>query len=193
MISLTGNLSVHEISGRNGVFRVGKLISDLGEFAIKSRLIEEFDAGTYHGLFSISRIFPSSYASGGRITCEVRAELIDMELDIIDQAPPQRDTVVEPDPLDEERLQHKEASAIDSTETALSGAGMELLPTGSTAEDSAQIDDIGKQLFGALWPLGDAVKLDPTVGRYTLRKQIDHLKSKGYRYSPREQQWFPSA
>jgi hypothetical protein len=45
------------------------------------------------------------------------------------------------------------------------------------------------ELFGLLWPLADALKLDPTVDRNIFRKQRDRLKAIGYRFEPMGQQW----
>ncbi|GAB4361008.1 MAG: DUF3275 family protein [Gammaproteobacteria bacterium] len=52
----------------------------------------------------------------------------------------------------------------------------ELPATGVPSEDKA--------LFGQLWPLGEKVKLDPTVDREILRRQATRLKELGYRFQP---------
>jgi hypothetical protein len=44
-------------------------------------------------------------------------------------------------------------------------------------------------LFGALWPLGEIVRLDATVERRTLRAQRDRLTALGYRFEPLSQDW----
>ncbi|MEW8276331.1 MAG: DUF3275 family protein [Candidatus Thiodiazotropha taylori] len=41
-----------------------------------------------------------------------------------------------------------------------------------------------KQLFGMIWPLGEQVKLDPTVGRPIFRAQKEYLRSVGYKFDP---------
>lgn len=177
MITLSGNLSIREISGRNGVFRVGKLICELGEFAIKSSLIEEFDQGTYRGQFGISRIFPTTYAVGNRITCEVRAELNNIDLETVDQALPD-ELPTERDPLEEE-----------TARTAAQPATPEA-PVASSKVDTNASDNTGaEKLFGLVWPLGNIVKLDPTVGRALLREQVVYLKANSYRYQPHETHW----
>ena len=177
MITLSGNLSIREISGKHGVFRVGKLQCELGEFAIKSSLIEEFDQGTYRGQFGISRIYPTTYAVGNRITCEVRAELSNLLLDTIDQALPD-DVPNERDPIEEETgLTVTPQSAPDATTT----------PVEASASDS--VTTTAEKLFGLVWPLGNVVKLDPTVGRALLREQVAYLKANHYRYQPRVTHW----
>jgi len=45
------------------------------------------------------------------------------------------------------------------------------------------------KLFGALWPLGDIVKLDATVDRSVLRQQCNRLNILGYKFAPLSQDW----
>ena len=190
MISVPGNLSVREINGRNGKFRVGKLISEIGEFAVKSQLIEEFSEGTYRGIFAISKIFPSSYIYGGRITCEVRADLVSIDLDEIDQSPPPAEQSPEPDPLDEE--QATAISAKQKQSNSLKPADQTLTtPARPTNADTSLVatEDTNQHLFGNLWPLAATVKLDPTVGRALLRQQMAYLKDRNYIYDPLLQRW----
>jgi len=53
----------------------------------------------------------------------------------------------------------------------------------------ASADEDDTALFGALWPLGDIVKLDPTVDRRVLRQQRDRLGALGYSFAPLSQDW----
>jgi hypothetical protein len=57
----------------------------------------------------------------------------------------------------------------------------------ATASSEASADDA--MLFGALWPLGDIVKLDATVDRRILRQQRDRLGALGYEFAPLSQDW----
>lgn len=50
-------------------------------------------------------------------------------------------------------------------------------------------DDQDIELFGHQWPLGDSVKLDPTVDRGTFRAQVSRLKQLGYQFDARSQTW----
>ena len=50
-------------------------------------------------------------------------------------------------------------------------------------------DDQDIELFGHQWPLGDNVKLDPTVDRGTFRAQVSRLKQLGYQFDARSQTW----
>ena len=63
-------------------------------------------------------------------------------------------------------------------------------PAVASADASAHADDEGDAaLFGALWPLGDVVKLDATVDRRVLRQQRDRLGDLGYEFAPLSQDW----
>ena len=79
-------------------------------------------------------------------------------------------------------LQIVETRAKDST----GGASFTLFAT-QRRQASAEDDDTA--LFGALWPLGSSVKLDPTVDRRVLRQQRDRLGVLGYSFAPLSQDW----
>lgn len=51
------------------------------------------------------------------------------------------------------------------------------------------VDDQDIDLFGHQWPLGDSVKLDPTVDRGTFRAQTVRLKQLGYVFDASTQTW----
>jgi len=57
----------------------------------------------------------------------------------------------------------------------------------ATPSPSALAEDAA--LFGALWPLGEIVKLDSTVDRRVLRQQRDRLDALGYIFEPLSQDW----
>ncbi len=184
MINVRGNLAVRVITGRLGAFRVGKLVSEVGEFAVKSKLIEELEEGAYAGSFTIRKIYPSSFNAGGRITLEVRADLHDMQLDEVLSTPDPILDPAEPDPMEEEMP--AAATAVTSSTTQPELAMPE--PCGDLNQPDEGINPLAS-LFGELWPLHNTVKLDPTIGRDTLRKQIVALKELGYFYAPTEQVW----
>ena len=60
-------------------------------------------------------------------------------------------------------------------------------PAVASPEASVEADDT--VLFGALWPLGEIVKLDATVDRRVLRQQRDRLGALGYKFAPLSQDW----
>lgn len=174
-IVVFGRLTIREIFGRNGPFKVGRLITQLGEFSVKDALLDQYEPGTYDGNFGIARIYPSYYAASGRIIVEVRALLENMMLSgIDDQLPPEETAFTEPDPADSEVVS-----------PPLEKANPPPLATESKSISS----DPDSKLFGSLMPLGDSIKLDPVVDRKILRAQCDRLKTLGYKFQPATQVW----
>ncbi len=173
MIKLRGTLSVRTINGRNGDFNVGRLATEIGEFAVKDPELEQYDEGRYEGEFGIDQIYPTSYVAGGRMVMEVRARIGLWALDGIDDLHPEDEApITEPDPVDE--------------------APIPVTPPAPEADDEPAADTSEEALvalFGTLWPLSDEVKLDPTVDRPRFRTQKDHLKSTGYKFRPLDQVW----
>ena len=55
---ITGTLAIREIHGRNGAFMVGTLNTQIGSFAVKDPLLDQYDEGTYDGEFEIDSIYP---------------------------------------------------------------------------------------------------------------------------------------
>jgi len=110
MISIEGRLMIKIINGRNGPFRVGSLLSDIGEFAVKDKILDQYDEGSYKGLFTISKIFSSTYSTGSRLVVEVRAVLENISLANVDAIEPEQHESLEQDPLDEEKDENIEAT-----------------------------------------------------------------------------------
>ena len=55
MIKLQGKLKTKVIHGRNGDFTVGAIVTDIGEFAVKDPLLDQFTEGEYEGEFVIAK------------------------------------------------------------------------------------------------------------------------------------------
>ncbi|HPE82066.1 MAG: DUF3275 family protein [Gammaproteobacteria bacterium] len=53
----------------------------------------------------------------------------------------------------------------------------------------AEVPSEDAALFGDNWPLGDIVRLDPTVDRPVLRRQAARLKALGYHFQPLGRLW----
>jgi len=169
----SGSLAIREIHGRNGPFKVGTLHTPIGEFAIKDSLLDQYDEGKYQGEFQIESIYQGHYISGGRSVTEIRAKLADMSIDDIDAEAP-APIEVEPDPIDTDKPQPaKEARTEAEPE--------------SNSNENTENDD--NSLFGLLMPLGDSVKLDPSVDRKVLRAQTVRLKELGYEFDAKSQTW----
>lgn len=110
MIKLSGSIQIRSIDGRNGSFNVGRLTTEIGEFAVK-RGIEEFDPGAYSGEFTISRIYPASYVIGGRSIVEVRADVEAIALVDVDTTVDNQEVMpaVEPEPETDTALPDEDA------------------------------------------------------------------------------------
>jgi hypothetical protein len=188
MIKLSGSLSIRTIHGRNGDFNVGRLLTEIGEFAVKDALIEEYEEGRYEGDFGITGIYPAHYLAGGRLVVEIRAKLETISLSGIDDLAPEDATpAVEPDPIEEELKTSPTPSASPDAQ-ALVEQNAQAEST-STEPESSDPEAELKQLFVELYPLEAKVKLDPTVGRALFRQQKDTLKQMGYRFVPIGQYW----
>lgn len=215
MVKLKGSIKVKRINGRNGPFSVGTLVTSIGEFAVKSAMLDQYDEGLYQGEFVVNHIGGGFYTTGGRVVVETRAIVTQMiiaraELGPIEGAP------LEVDPLDEEALPKAVAPqkpAVTPQKPARPEAPVEPKksqqeaakppqPTESvkppaeaqteTGTAGADADDPDAKLFGELWPLENVVKLDPT-DRARLRMQADRLKGLGYRFDAQNQSWVRKA
>ncbi|CAK1327561.1 Protein of uncharacterised function (DUF3275) [Burkholderia pseudomallei] len=193
MISISGQLAIKTIHGRNGDFNVGRLATSIGEFVIKNAELDQYAEGKYDGDFVITEIRPSTYTTSGRMVIEIRAHLGGMTLSAIDALSRDEASRLSPqevDPIDEE------ASSTDKTPPSVKSATssnplVDTTPFGADTPalaKSAPADD-DATLFGTLWPLGDVVKLDATVDRRVLRQQRDRLGALRYEFAPLSQDW----
>ncbi|QVX40766.1 DUF3275 family protein (plasmid) [Ralstonia solanacearum] len=199
MITLPGQLAIKTIHGRNGDFNVGRLATSIGEFVVKNAELDQYAEGKYEGDFAIAEIRPSTYNANGRMVIEIRALLGGMALSNIDtlsRDEAHRLSPQEVDPIDEEA----QAPAPVTPKTAVkakkarsaSDPLVDTTPFGevsATASSDASSDTDDAALFGALWPLGEVVKLDATVDRRVLREQRDRLGALGYEFAPLSQDW----
>lgn len=177
MISVPGKINIRTITGRLGAFNVGTLDCSIGSFTVKDPTIDEFEEGIYEGDFVIEKIKPNSYFSGGRMVVEVRATLSAIMIARNTIPAPAAPESLEQDPLLEDCINNQSFSE------APAPIPFEIDSEGEV-EESALIN-----LFGAIWPLGSVVKLDPVVGRALLRQQVDYLKQSGYKYNASNQVW----
>ncbi len=197
MITINGVLTIRKVSGRHGDFRVGRLLTDIGEFSVKDAVLDQYDEGRYEGSFIIERIYPSHYSAGGRLIVEVRAELFSIALSDIGSLE-SAEVSLEQDPLEEEATSPRRAPKtrppkLVPDEPALTPVVPEYQESNESAgletglESSTQSPD--ERLFGVLWPLQASIKLDPTVDRNVFRQQRDRLKELGYCFKPIGQIW----
>ncbi|ERS91030.1 DUF3275 family protein [Halomonas sp. PBN3] len=207
MIKIPGRLTVRTIHGRNGPFNVGRLAASIGEFVIKDPQLDQFSEGVFEGEFLLLEVRPASYFTGGRLVVEVRAKVGEMLLTedgmLVTQHGPRFDSA-EMDPLEEEAAP---APPVPPAPPA-PGSGEPMAPPAPPSQVDAgegpgpqapethaagQEANPDAELFGLLWPLGQSVKLDPTVDRALFRRQVSRLKELGYRFQAPTQTWQAAA
>jgi hypothetical protein len=147
MLKLSGCLTIRTIDGRNGPFNVGRLVTEIGEFAVKESLLDQYEPGRYEGDFGLSRIFPSYYLASGRLVVEVRATVETMALAGIDPLAPEDTTPeMEPDPLEETPTPRGDTKGDTGVEERVS-------PEHGITESDPDV-----ALFGELWPLAEEAR-----------------------------------
>lgn len=193
MITIPGQLAIRTITGRNGDFNVGRLVTSIGEFVVKDAQLDQYKEGKYDGQFVVTEIKPSGYHHGGRFVMEVRAHLGDMTLDELDSLTQEETDALddrERDPIEEDvpttppvptKANANKPRPNDSDDMTPFGMGKPSLPASKPSDDEI--------LFGSLWPLGPVVKIDPTVSRQLIRDQSKRLGELGYVLDFRSQQW----
>lgn len=189
MLQVNGTLTVKKIHGAKGAFSVGDLVTEVGTFKIKDALLDQFEEGRYQGAFAISSIYLSSYIWRGKSMTDIRANLVDVQLDeVSDVAPESAPTQDEPDPIEEEAARSKTTPVIEpSSETTV----VVVTPAGQVDVDptlEALVKLFGAELGAKVWKR-EGIKLDPTVDRGLFREQRDHLKELGYRFDAKAQAW----
>jgi len=212
MITLSGQLAIRSVIGRNGAFNVARLFTPVGTFSIKDAVLDQYEEGKYQGDFVISQIKPSHYTTqSGVLIVEIRAYLESMTLDERDSLSTEEAAAVTPsvqDPAEEEAARPKpSASKPVKTAPVAANAADDDMPFGMTDEELARqavaagakptaaakstktAENTDAELFGLLWPLGESVKLDATVERLTQRKQIERLKALGFVLDFKQQLW----
>lgn len=191
MITIPGQLAIRTIHGRNGPFNVGHLVTSIGNFVIKNAELDQYKEGKYDGEFIVTAIKPSMYSSNsGAIVIDNRAYLGGMTLSSTEQLSEQDASQFSPqvaDPLDEEVPDASTPPYPDDLpETS---AVLQSTSTPRSVSDVSPTGGLDEKLFGALWPLGDVVKLDSTVSRSELRAQCKRLGHLGYTFNEIAQEW----
>ena len=205
MITISGQLAIKTIHGRNGDFNVGRLSTSLCEFTVKNPELDQYKEGKYDGEFTVVEIRPSMYHTAGRMIIEMRATLGGMVLSTIDRLSKDEAQQLSPqeiDPIDEESQASQAAPAVSQPMvTATPKARDPLTDTrpfgfGTPQSPATEIElqqDVDSELFGNLWPLTARFKLDATVDRRRIRQQRDRLNDLKYDFDPITQEWFRDA
>ncbi|XEV15004.1 DUF3275 family protein (plasmid) [Vibrio alginolyticus] len=186
MVQIPGTLTIKTVTGRYGDFNVATLDCDIGRFAIRDAVLDEYSEGTYQGTFGVKRIFAGSYQTSHRFVIETRAELDGIWLSDYKEESVPRDEPMEEDPLAKERKAQQRLEA-QREQTPSS-------PSTDTQDANATL----AALFGELLPLpsaiGEVVKLNPEVGREKMGKQLQYLKrrigdERVWKFEPKAQHW----
>ena len=138
MITLSGQLAIRTIHGRNGDFNVGRLATAIGEFVIKNAELDQYREGKYDGEFVITEIRPSTYNTSGRMVIEIRAHLGGMTLssiDLLSSDDAKRLSPQEVDPIDEEAQAPVPAATVSPEAEEDSQASNCLLYTSDAADE----------------------------------------------------------
>jgi len=206
MISLPGELVVSTKNGKFGNFNVAKLITSIGEFTLKDKMLEQIDAGNYQGVFVLKSIKSSAYTYGNRTIIECCAYVEDMQLtDYANFENPilsdhedkeeanhnckkiqQHKEIIEPEPQINSVSQFNSEPQINSVPQFNNELQINSIPQFNSVEVESNSD---QELFGCLWPLGHEVKLDSSVERMTLRAQKERLIQLNYSFDFKSQTW----
>jgi hypothetical protein len=205
MIILEGNITNKVIPGANGDFSVGNFNTEIGQFKIKSQLLDQFEEGDYQVRVSVTKLSLNTYVvkrSGITIT-EIVADIdaidvIDAEIKTIEQESVEPDASVDDAHVDkasvtteikavEKPTPNKPVKADKGTKVSTDK------PQESQAPVATVIDGDDEktlsELFGHLWPLTESVKLDTTLPRTLIIKQKDYLYKQGYTFDLKTQIW----
>ncbi|EBE3721572.1 DUF3275 family protein [Salmonella enterica] len=197
---INGKLVIKTINGRNGAFNVGLLETSIGSFSVKDRELEQYTAGVYQGQFVIGRIFMHAWSYGANSGTEIRARLDEMTIETNCALNPGDEQKMLPpvsDPLDEESRTPEPPAPdlpVPVAETPVPAAKqVRSKRTQFTVPTPAEQEQEDRSLFGALWPLGDIVKLDSAAPRQVLRRQTARLGLLGYEFCAQEQHFVKTA
>ncbi len=192
MIVLEGNITNKVINGVNGDFSVGNFRTEIGQFKIRSTLLDQYDEGEYRVRVTINHLDLNSYMSktNGITITEIVAdidhiELIDGESKTVQAEP------IEPDAsVDNSDAKSTKADQFPAEKRKPKNPGVVNPVSTSKVCNAPDVDDSElADLFGHLWPLGSVVKLDSTMPRPLFIRQKDYLKSHGYRFDGADQTW----
>lgn len=209
MVKVHGQLRIKTLNGRYGRYNIGTLKSDLGEFNVKEKELDQYDEGKYEGEFEISYIELTNIKAYGRVEVGMRAFIQSMTITAADSLTAEDKAQITPqeaEPIIEEVNQKanpvvlppKPIEPIQIASNVIKPVQPEPGAKTSTIAETPVKADVSvtqstnpdQELFGrSLWPLGNEVKLDMTVDRIKLRAQRDRLQDLGYEFKAIGQVW----
>jgi len=206
MVNVKGVLTVKHRDGVNGRFSVGDLATTLGDFKVKESILDQFEEGRYEGEFVIQSIYLGRpYISRGSLITDIRAKVVEINLDVVEEGEIEQPTSAEPDPIEEAKVEEAIASKVtfvnDSDDS--NSDNVKIAPQPDVKSENSNefklSDDVAKDYEVLINEVGSElvyqiankqpVKLDPTVDRALFYKQRDALKAHGYRFNAMTQSW----
>ena len=200
-VQVPGTLRVVERSGRYGQFCVGELACDIGTFNVRNKILDEFTAGTYEGIFSVIRIHNDTNVSRtGQVYVNLSAQLDWDALRILlqdDQEPESEslniaaalscvsDTQQEEVPVKVEVSTPK--PLVDSPENTVP----EKTVIHTEAVDDTKNDKVDsvEVLFELISNNTSVISLDNSVERTVFTELRSMVKEHGYRFEPNSKTW----
>ena len=174
-INIAGSLQVIVRSGRNGDFTVGELSTEIGKFRIKNPVLDEFEAGSYEGVFLITRIFNiTNVTTTGQVWVSLCADLDWEALKIMNQSETVESETLETVAMIEEVVETQPEPVSEQ----------------ETTHDDDLISDLDA-LQALLEANADEIKLDSTLTDRDLFRQLrEAIKAtEKYRFMANGQKW----
>lgn len=197
-ITIAGKLTVIERNGRNGTFTVGELITEIGTFKLKNRVLDQFPEGSYEGVFYITRIYNQSNFSKGQVWVSLYADLDWEALQILAQNHQEIDV---PASLEASAIIEADAeSTTNNSHVANPQVDLPLSPVSSepthsieqsefTDSDDGLIDSMEK-LQKSLENNATSIKIDASLDDRNLFRQLrESIKAQGYQFQATTQSW----
>ncbi len=187
-ISIPGTLSVLERQGKNGTFMVAELQTEIGNFDLKHRVLEQFSEGSYEGIFIITRVFNQAVTWKNGTWTKLCADLDWEALKILAQS----DDVGGSDSLAVAQLvAEAQDDAVHHHEPAAKqDSSAEANPSSKSSNNDEAVYD--REVLSQLVMSGTKyIKLDATMeDRDLFREFREVLRNAGYRFDGRSQSWF---
>ncbi len=205
-VLVSGVLKITARNGRNGVFNVGELCTDLAVFKIKQAILEQFEEGEYPGEFMIAQIFQSSFIHKGRAFTDICANLVGLDIFAANLAVPkpldpmdeQEEAAIQGSVAQEPILERPIVAMGSGTGSSSRQAPASMLDSAHheteaviPAQDSDEIPMVGSldALKALIEKHTTLIRLDTTLDRSLLTQMPPLLKQRGYCFNAQTQLW----
>ena len=174
-MKINGTISIVEKNGKYGAFNVGTLNTDIGDFVVKTELLDQFDSGAYDVSVIISQIYLGGYRWGNTQNVTQLCANIEYIQCMLESDQP---------------TSSEEFEVVDPVETEIDSKDVEetYVETTKLIETDDAEEILGLELAQA-FNNKKSFNLDMTVGRMKLRAQANWLNEHGYQF--RDRKWSP--